>query len=889
MSAVQTPVAKDSERRGPSSGAAADLATFRDLLYGAGADGLDQYEPEALDVLARSASDLAAAKPFGRHKIRWQNLSLPSPGGPRPVTAVEILNDDMPFLVDSIVGELQARGLAAHLVLHPIFKARRSASGDLQAILGPGDRNWGDGTQESYIVLLIDPLTESIARDLTDTLSRVLDDVRVAVADWQPMMQRLDRAISALESAPPPLPSDLLSESLAFCRWLRNGQFTFLGMREYRLDGDVARGELVPIEGSGLGVLRDPSLHVLRRMDGGLTLTPEIRSQLAAPSPLIINKSSIVSRVHRRALMDYVGLKTFDGQGALAGELRIVGLFTSAAYTQSPNQIPFAGIAPGSHTAKAVANVLATFPRDELFQIGETRLQEWARGITELELRPRVRVFARPDRFDRFVSVLVYAQRDRFNTQVRERIATLLATAYNGHLQSFTPFFPEGPLVRVHYIIGRNQGPRPEVDEGQLEEQIAAAMRTWDDQLGDVLRQGGPATAALIPKYRRAFTAGYAEAFSPQRALEDIECIERLSPERSLSIDFHEDPQGGGRRLRAAIYHLDGPIALSERVPVLENLGFSVIDERSYRVMPLLAEEPHEIALHDMALETLDAAPLDIATHGQRMEACFLAVFQEAADNDTFNRLLIRAGADWREAAAMRAYAAYLRQIRSPFGPRYIAETLNRHAGMTRDLIELFHTRFDPDRNFSMAERAVAQDRIRKRVDGALAQVPSLDEDRILRHYLNLITATVRTNFFQRGAEGRPPETIAFKLASHDIDALPHPRPFREIWVYSPRLEGVHLRFAPIARGGIRWSDRAQDFRTEVLGLGKAQQVKNAVIVPEGAKGGFVPKKLPRSGERDEIMKEGIASYRLFHLIAARHHRQYRQRSGCAPAPGGAP
>jgi glutamate dehydrogenase len=853
-----------------------DLEAFTALLYGGtAADGLAPYAPQALAQLAREAFEFLGRKPRGRHKIRTRRAALRSDGAPCPLTVVEILNDDMPFLVDSVMGEVQARGLAVQLVLHPIMKMRRATSGVLEGILGPGDRNWGDGTQESFIMLLLDPLSDTAERDLAATLSAVFDDVRAAVTDWQTMLARLDLAIRALESSPPPVAPGLFTESLAFFRWLRDGQFTFLGMREYRLQGDQETGDLLPIDGTGLGVLRDPTREVLRRRGETLAMTPVIRRFFFAPFPLIITKSNLISRVHRRAHMDYVGLKTYGTDGSLAGELRIVGLFTSQAYTQPPSQIPFlrhkvqtviarSGFAPGSHLAKALANMLDTFPRDELFQIGATQLAAWAPAILDLELRPRVRLFLRHDRFDRFASALVYVPRDRFTTVVRAKIGAILAEACNGRVAAFMPFFPEGPLVRVHFIIGRNEGPCPEVSEAELERRITEITRTWDDRLAAAIAQSGEALAALAPKYKGAFSAGYAESFSAARAIEDIARIERLGPERPVAIDFHRDEGEVGSRVRAAVYRFDKPIPLSERVPVLENLGFSVIDERSYRVTPRFPDAVREVALHDMILETADGAPLDLTIHDARLEQCFLAVFRGEADNDNFNRLIVTAAADWREVAALRSYAAYLRQIRSPFGLRYIADTLNRHAGMARDLIELFHVRFDPDRKFSMDQRKAQQERVRKRLDSALAHVPSLDEDRILRHYINLIFATVRTNFFQRDGEGRPLQTIAFKFSSKDIDGLPDPKPFREIWAFSPRVEGVHLRFGAIARGGIRWSDRAQDFRTEVLGLCKAQQVKNTVIVPSGAKGGFVPKQLPRFGSRDEALKEGVAAYRIF-------------------------
>ncbi len=740
---------------------------FSDLEQDAGRMLADAARLE----LAASTLDWMATKPAGRPKVRARKIAMAS----GDLAAVEIINDDMPFLVDSVIGEVHAQGLHARLVLHPIFKVQRRDDGQLERIVGAGDRNWGDGHQESLIVVLLDDLGQARVDALVAAIEQTLADVRVAVSDWQSMLSRFDRAIQALESNPPPIAPGLLTESLAFLRWLRDGQFTFLGCREYRLVDGGAASEQVPVAGTGLGVLRDPSVHVLSRGGDALVMTPEIRKLLLNPQPLIIAKSNIMSRIHRRVYMDYIGLKTFDAQGTLSGELRLVGLFTSQAYTQPARLIPFvrhkvehvlsqSGFAAGSHASKALANVLETFPRDELFQIGEGQLLEWSRGIVDLELRPRVRLFARRDRFDRYVSVLLYAQRDRFSTAVRERIAGLLCEAYHGHLTAFTPFFPEGPLVRVHFIIACKQGTAAEVDVAALERRITEVTRTWDDQLAAAMAAAGRSHADLAPKYGQAFSAGYAETFSAGRAVEDIARIERLSPERPVAIDFYRAADDPAARVRAAVYRFDNPIPLSDRVPVLENLGFSVIDERSYRVHPRFADGVREVALHDMMLETADGTPIDLAGLDERMEDCYLAVFRGDADSDPFNRLVVLAGADWRDAAVMRAYAAYMRQIRSPFGLRYIGETLNRHAGIVRDLIELFHLRFDPARQITMDERRQVEAAIKARIEGALAQVQSLDEDRILRGYLNLVSVTLRTNFYQPDATGGTPKTLSFKL-----------------------------------------------------------------------------------------------------------------------------
>jgi glutamate dehydrogenase len=839
-----------------------DIVTFaRLLLESAGADAVAGYDPKTLAAFAREAFAFVYRR-AGSGVVRVEASDLPEGAGTRRVATVQTLNDDKPFLVDSVMGEIRANGLAPLLVVHPVFKVRRGKDGTLQAIVGPSDRDWREGGQESYIAAILDPIDEMVARRLETTLPVVLGEVAAAVGDWRSMLERLDQAIARLQQVDAQRLSRNLAEAITFCRWLRDGNFTLLGIREHRLDG---AGKLAPVMGSELGILRS----------GIASMAPPctLASPRSGAETVCITKSPAVARVHRRVAMDRVTISIPATDGTTAGALEILGLLTSSAYTQSPRTIPLlsqkvaavmlrSGHPPESHDGKALINVLETFPRDELFQIGEDQLASWADAILELELRPRARLLLRCDAAAGIVAAIVFVPRDRFSTSVREKIGAAIAEACRGRIIAFTPFFPEGPLVRVHFVLAGEVV--EDLDLVSLEARVAALTRTWEDQLTEALGERGEAAAALSAKYRHAFTAGYQELFAASRALDDIDRMERLGPARPLAIDFYRASDQPASRLHAAVYRFDAPIPLSQRVPVLENLGFSVIDERSYRLLPRLEGGMREIALHDMVLETADAGAIDLSDVDTRLEACFQAVLAGDADNDAFNRLVSVAGAEWREAALLRAYASYMRQIRSPFGLRYIAETLASHPGAARDLLALFKARFDPDSGLTLDDRSTEQVALKSRIEAELARVTSLDEDRILRQIMGLIAATVRTNFFQRQSDGAPHPLITFKLDSRQVDGLPEPRPYREIWVYGPRVEGVHLRFSPVARGGIRWSDRAQDFRTEVLGLCKAQQVKNAVIVPNGAKGGFLPKQLPRGGVREEVAKEGIAAYRMF-------------------------
>ncbi|MGI9522303.1 MAG: NAD-glutamate dehydrogenase [Hyphomicrobiaceae bacterium] len=856
-------------------GQAAAAQVFATELYAdLDASAVESFGNEALARLAHAIYKHHADRIVGEHKIAVDRV--PSPRGKAfDRSAISILNDDMPFLVDSVLGELRSLGYGADFVFHPTFRVERGANGQRLSLDSGAGLHWSERQQESVIVVFVDTLTEDQAGHIAACLNRVLHDVRVAVDDWKKIVDRFEQSIAAIEMVPPPVPAELLLESVAFCRWLVGNQFTFLGLREFRLDGDQETGQLVPIDGSGLGVLRDPDLHVIAKGGKGLELTPQSRRHVFKAEPLIITKSDILSRIHRRAYMDYIGLKTYAADGRQIGEVRVVGLLTSQAYTERPSHIPFlrkkvatvlakSGFAKGGHSSKALVNVLEHFPRDELFRISDEMLVRWSSGMLDLEMRPRVRVFARRDRFDRFVSTLVYVPRERYSSHLRERIGDVLAEAFNGRISGFEPYFPEGSLVRVHFIVGRNEhGERREINEPRLEAHITELSQNWHDQLAVAIASKGPESDRLRRKYASAFSNAYAEVFEVEYALLDVQRIERLSRDRPASIDFRGDNNTLSSALNVVVYRFDEPIPLSERVPVLENFGFRSIDERSYRVLPQFDDGARQVALHNMQLEVADGTDIDLEQVGRKLEEAYLAVSSDLADNDPFNRLVVSAQLEWREVAMLRSYAAYLRQIGVPYGMRYVAETLVHYPNLVADLVRLFNVRFDPLLPGCRDDRESEEKAIHDSIVAALVDVPSLDQDRIMRLYLNLICATQRTNFYMRNDQGAPPSTLSFKFASRDIDAAPEPRPYREIWVYSPRLEGVHLRFGPIARGGLRWSDRAQDFRTEVLDLCKAQQVKNTVIVPDGAKGGFLPKRLPR-GDRGEVMAEGIASYEGF-------------------------
>ncbi len=845
------------------------------LFSGAGEETESLLPPARKANLGAKAFSYFMERPSGVRKLRIYDFDDNSPAG--PVTVIEAVNDDMPFLLSSVLSDLTELTTAPRFVAHPIFRVQRNQAGQLTGLLRSEKAPPSSGRAESFLHIEIDLLTsESERKALIERLERTLDQVRVVVADWMPMVSRLREVIDSYVTLPPPVAVDELAESVQFLKWLAEGHFTFLGAREYSFSmiDETPHLEIKP--GSGLGLLRNENLHVLRRMGTEGEMSPIAQEFFSTPNPLIIAKANFLSPVQRRVHVDSIGIKLYGPDGSLSGELRIVGLFSAAAYNESSKRIPFLrhkveqvfrnlGYGPNSYSGRVLANIIESFPRDELIQISTEQLTEIAGALVRLELMPRTRVIVRLDEFGRFASVLVYVLRERFATEVRQEIIALLERAFEARMTEFTPVFALGPLVRLHVVLWKDEGQIPDVDARELEAQVEKIVRTWQDDLCDLIREHyGRGVNDILERYKAAFPPSYEYSNTPARALLDIEQIEKLTDEVPVGIDFFCETKTPTHELQVMLFQLHEPISLSRRVPVLENLGFSVISEQTFEVRTRRDDREVTIYLHELLLRTSNGEPIDINAHQARLEDCFLAIWRGDAGNDLFNKLIVEAELTWREAALMRGYSSYLRQIGAPFGEIYIAQTLAQHGDIVRDLVLLFHTMFDPARGGSSDESASQAREIAARVEAALDHVASLDEDRMMRSILNLIQSTIRTNFYQTPTELAGGATIALKIKSEKVDGLPAPKPYAEIFVTSPRFEGVHLRGGPIARGGLRWSDRPQDFRTEVLGLAKAQQVKNAIIVPQGAKGGFVPRNIAKGAGRDEIMAEGVACYRSF-------------------------
>ncbi len=779
---------------------------------------------------------------------------------------VRVVAPDMPFLVDSIGIVFSQMNIGLHLIVHPVLAVRRDARGRLTGVSTQGENT----TAESWQMIEIDrPTDESQTRELESRLHRALADVRKAVEDFGAMRRQARAVAGELERAKLPVPKSHASEARALLSWMDDGHFVFLGYRRYRLRRGRSRDALLREGETGLGILRATRA---RRPAPAALLKGHLRQQAREPVLLVLTKANSISTVHRASYLDYVGIKTFDDAGQVTGEHRFLGLWTSSAYHRPPSEIPLLrrkldaviehfGLPPQSHDAKSVVNVIETFPRDELFQTSVPELIASVRGIVNLYERRRVRLFARRDSYERFYSCLVFVPRDRYNTEVRGRIERIVRERFGGTHVETQVQISDSMLARLHMLVRTPQGAPAVKDIDAIEREIAAAACTWEDRLNDALiaRGGDRGAHERAQRFARTFPPAYRADVDPAQALEDIADLDALAAEADgLRLHLRAGPRGELHRLHLRILKAGESISISDILPMLENFGLRVLAERPYHT----TAGENGVWIQDFELEARDLKRQEIAAREPLFRQAFLAAWRGDIENDGFNRLLLAAALSAREIVVLRAYCRYLLQTGIPFSQAYMERVLLAQAPLARQLVRLFETQFALQRGHAAREHAAQ--RLGEAVSRALERVASLDEDRILRAYLAAIRATLRTNYYQIMADGSPKPWVSFKLDPHAIPDLPLPRPKFEIFVYSPRVEGVHLRMGYVARGGIRWSDRREDFRTEVLGLMKAQNVKNTLIVPVGAKGGFVPKRLPAGGSREDVQREVVASYQTF-------------------------
>ncbi len=846
-------------------------------------EDLRNREIEDLYGLVSSHWQLLQERVQGQCKVRVYNPDAEQHGWQSTHTVIEIIGDDMPFLVDSLRMAINRLGLYLHFIIHlGGIKVVRNKQGVLQNVLP----FFNDTLKESTPTVIEAPIYLEIDRQgdvgrlktIKTALLRVIDDVRLTVRDWQAMKDRLNQSLDQLETRKDLLDQRDFSESTAFIHWLLTDHFTFLGYREYKVVGKKEKLALRLIKGSGLGVLADETKSKVTRL---YTDLPEAARDMALSKDiLIISKTNTESTVHRPAYTDYIGIKQFDAQGNITGEHRIIGLFTSSAYNYNPKDIPMlrrkvqsvikhAKLPPQGHAGKALLNILETFPRDDLFQSSIADLERIALGVYHLQDRQRVRLFVRPDAYGRYVSCFVYVPKDNFNSQVLNRIKHILLDAFVGKEISFSTYFTESVLVRTNYVVRLHTSSSNDtgktknvVDIKAIEEKIIEVARSWRDslQIAMIDHFGEERGVAQFMRYVDSFPAGYRETFSPRIAVTDIDHIEALNDDAELGISFYRTLSDEQDLISFKLYRYHQTTPLSDALPILENMGLRVIGEQPY---PLKRQDGVSIWVNTFQMEYMTAEKsLDIEQVKDKFQVAFQKVWQSQMENDPFNKLVLLAGLSWIQVTLLRAYAKYCQQIGFTFSQQYIAECLANYPKISRLLVKYFNQRLSPKLTDNRENRIIQlEEKITTLLD---SEVTSLDEDRILRQYMNIIRATLRTSAFQRKSDGRYKSYVSFKFDAQQIPGMPAPCPKYEVFVYSLRFEGVHLRTAKVARGGLRWSDRREDFRTEVLGLMKAQKVKNAVIVPAGAKGGFVPKCLPVNASREVVNREGIHCYQQF-------------------------
>ena len=863
----------------------------------------DEFKLHSADdwaVLAAGMLEFARTRKPGKANVRVFNPTLKADGWESAHTVLQIVNDDMPFLVDTVTLALAEQGVGVHVLGHPVIAISRDKVGKLNGV--------GEGALESVMLLEIDRQPAAELDAVAKRVSEALDEVRAIVKDWEPMQAKALALAEDLGKRALPVSQASREEAQEFLRWAADNHFTFFGYREYKVEKQGKEEVLVAQNGTGLGLMRGKDTSVARPVKG--LAAQGLNTSGSLDDALILTKTNARSRIHRGGYMDYIGVLEFDAKGKIIGEQRFLGLFTSSAYNRRPWEIPLvrqryegvmqrSGLSLSSHSGKALRHILESLPREELFQSSQDELFRTAIGVLGLQERVRSRMFLRRDKFSRFISALVFLPRERFNTDVRLRIENLLKDALQGEHVDASVVLGDSPLAQVHLIVRPKAGQSLELDTEGLEKRLAHVLRNWQDDLREALVASHGETEGLriAARIGKALPAGYIEDSSAEIAAADVAQLDALTGPEDLRLSLQSIRRDDVDGLRLKLYRQLEDIPLSDVLPMMENMGLRVVAERPYR----LVVDDAPVYVQDFEVEST-VPGIDAAAANAGFSDAFARVWRGDAENDGFNRLVLAAGLDWRQVSMLRGYCKYLLQIGVPFSQSYVEGTFSRYPLLARLIVELFEARFDPapavdaaalDAQLAQfkalaggdaatvklldgvvkarkgsrdARMALVHEVLVKLLDG----VSSLDEDRILRSFIGVIEATLRTSYYMQRkdglrADGGPADYISFKFDAAKVPDLPKPRPYREIFVCGPRVEGTHLRFGPVARGGLRWSDRREDFRTEVLGLVKAQMVKNTVIVPVGSKGGFFAKQLPDpSVDRDAWFAEGVASYKRF-------------------------
>lgn len=841
------------------------------FLNTVGLEDLQDWTIESLSCAGIHFWSTIQKRDVNKPNVHIYNPSLKQDGWKTTHTVLEVVADDEPFLVDSIRMTVNRMGFSSHLIMY--MGGMRLERGKDRTVTGIFPRlgeSRPDVIVEAAILMEIDKEADATAlSELKTELERVLKVNRAVVEDWSLMRERLRASIDELEHAPATLDAFEIEETQLFLKWIEDHHFTFLGIRDYELTHMGRETFLKPLPETGLGVLRETLNQSDKRTLS--ELTPEAKKLTLSSNILVMSKIGRLSSVHRDTYMDYIGIKRFNLNGEVVGERRILGLYTSAAYNTNPRHIPFlrhkvacvmqnSQLNPRSHAGKVLLNILETLPRDDLIQGSEDDLLEMSMGVFHMQERRRIRMFARMDVYRRFLSCLVYVPRDQFNTDLRKLMQAVLAETFNTENIMFSTYFSESVLARIHFVVRLNASDKKNYNFAALEKRLVEVGRSWVDDLHYLLLDHLDEEEAerLFLRYKNAFSPSYTSRFSPKIAMNDIKQAELLSEDNLLGMYFYALENEGNQGFRLKLYQENFTLILSDVLPILECLGMRAISERPYTIN---LQDGRVILISEFVMQYTREDLLDVESLHVHFQEAFKRVWFKDAENDGFNRLVLAAGLEWRQVTMIRTYAKYLKQIGSAFSQDYMELALVKHNVITKKIVQLFEVRFNPK---DVAQRDKKVKALKKAILTSLEQVTNLDEDKIIRQFVQVITKTLRTNYYQETSEGEFKNYIAIKLDSKAISGMPRPYPLFEVFVYSPTFEGIHLRCDKVARGGLRWSDRKEDFRTEVLGLMKAQQVKNAVIVPSGAKGGFVTKRLPENDSREAILEEGIACYQQF-------------------------
>lgn len=806
------------------------------------------------------------------HEVRVYNPQFEQHGWQSTHTVIEVIHPDMPFILESVRMVLNRIGLNIHIILYMngIIFVRDENDKITKIQFCPQDKIEDKSQAVAPLFIEIDRQNDpDVLKNIKKSIETSLVEVRMAVYDWQPMVNQMRETIKRLKSAKSKEHQAEVDEIVAFLEWVNDDHFTYLGycQRDYAEENN--KRTLLVHKGTELGILKKYQDDYFEAFED---LPQKAKRVALSQNPLIVGKTLKCSKVHRPAYTDFITVKRFDKEGKVVGCDMFLGLYTADAYNKSPMNIPLlrkklnqiferARLNRNSYDGKTLMNILEIFPRDDLFHASIKELTEMSMGILHLQERPHIRLFIRRDDFAQYFSCLVYVPRDRFHSRLREKIAEILKRELGGYQVDFMTHFSESILARIHFTIRFKEGEAKDYVLSELQNKLINVGRTWDDSFRETLIEnfGENKGLYLHSKYQGAFPVGYREEFFSRTAVYDVRHMEKLNDKNILEMSFYRALEDSSGTIRFKVFHKGSAVPLSDVIPMLECMGVRVLSEKPHAITP---NEGSAIWINDFEMVHAFGKELDVEALKDVFQESFYHIWRKDAESDGFNRLVLEAGLNWREVMMLRAYAKYMWQIGFTFSQAYIEEVLVGNASFTSGLVKLFKTKFSLD--IPHEKRNLKANEIRQKLKNDLDEVNNIDEDRILRKYIDVIMGTIRTNFYQKNSKGKYKNYLSFKIDPSAIPEMPLPKPTFEIYVYSPRVEGVHLRGAKVARGGLRWSDRKEDFRTEVLGLMKAQQVKNAVIVPLGAKGGFVSKCLPPNGSREEIINEGIECYKTF-------------------------